>query len=259
MYNTFGGYIKKSFKDIFDNTSLFIPVIFNLLLAMIPIGLVFLFPGFKPPTMNFPPKGITIAVVILASIIMIVFQLFILAGRLNMIKQVVLGNNTSIDDFWEGIRKYTGKIFLGGLMIFGVLLIFMLIVMLPMIGLGMTRSFLAIRNGFLLMALLIIPIIVISIFLSFWLIIIVYDDCGIKKSFKLSWSFVKKNFGLVLVMNILKGIFTGNGNKNRNNSDSLKLNGFSSFNMPMNLDVVNIGLIVTVSIIISAVKLFFTL
>lgn len=262
MYDTFTGYVKKGINSTFGNPILFMPLLFNLLLTVIPMGLVFLIFGtnfnfssfaFPPTGSMFPPRGAMIGIAVIVGLIMMLFSLVIYAGRYNMIKQAVVQNEATMDDFWEGIKKYTGRIFLSGLLVFGALLLLFAIVMISSMGIRMGP------NVFLLV-LLIVPIIIVSILTSFWHTILVYEDCGVVEALKLSWTFVKKHFGLVLIFNIIKGILSGNGNNNNNNRNSgpsFNFNGFINFNIPFSPDTV--GLFSAIAIFFSAIKAFFAL
>jgi len=249
MYDTFTGYIKKSFKIIFQNKVLFVPLLINLLLVIIPIGLLFIIPGLQPPNIIYPPKGFMLAGFIIVGIIMLLLHLLISAGRLNMTKEAVLGNQPLMEHFWEGMKKYTGRIFQGGFMIFGgMLLLFLLLVPLGM----------ALGRNVLILVVLLIPLLIVFVLISFWQIILVYEDFTPTESFKRSWNFTKKHFGLIVILNILRGLLTGNGNRNNNRNQSgwsINMN-FINFNIPY---MTNLGLIGTVSIILSAIKIFFTL
>lgn len=216
MYDTFWNYLKKSFNLIFQNTILFVPTLIEFLIsiAFIVGGVVYV--GVFG-AIDFPNIG-SILYIVLGVIAMIILQLFISAGKYNMIKQAVTAKETNMTDFWTGAKKYAGRIFLGGLIVIGVVLMALLIIVVPAI---FSKS-----AGLVIfcMILFIIPAIVLGIFVSFWETILVYEDCDVMNAFKLSFSFAKKHFGLVFVINLLQGILTREKNSNSDGSDKGSIN-----------------------------------
>lgn len=261
MYNTFGGYVKKSFKLIFEKPILFIPALMSLTITIVfALGAL----------INFQMAGITnfhnfgsILFVILGALILIIAELFILAGKYNMIKQAVIIENVTMEDFWFGAKKYAGRIFLGGLLLFGVALVAILIFILPVI---------LMQSGGLILFMLVLFLvgaIIVSLFVSFWATILIYEDCDIMYAFKLSFSFAKKHFGLVFVINLLKAILTGNMKSNKRNhhgssSDIPFINKHGQ--SPLNTgdffstnSLFSAGTISGIALIITIIKAFLTL
>lgn len=258
MYDTFGNYFKKSFHLIFQKPILFVPTLINLVITIaFIIGVVASI--WVVDIIDFP-NITTILLIILGILIMFILELLVYAGNYNMIKQAVTVEETTMDDFWSGAKKYGGRIILGWLIVIGVILLALLIFIVPAI---FSKSF---GLMMFLIILLIIPVIVLGIFISFWETILVYEDCDIMKAFKLSFSFAKKHFGLVFVITLLQGIFTVDRNSNKNNSGSINLpfhskHGGRTYNihafgkhMPF-----AIGTIGIISIIITIIKAFLTL
>lgn len=260
MYDSFWNYLKKSFKLIFQKPILFVPTLINLVITIAFILGIIASVGVVN-SIEFPNIS-TILLIVLGVLIIIALELFISAGNYNMIKQAVTINEVNMDDFWEGAKKYTGRIFLGGLMIFGVVLLALLIVVVPAI---LTRSF---GLTLILLILFIIPAIIFGLFISFWETILVYEDCDIMESFKLSFSFAKKHFGLVFVINLLQAIFTSNRNSNRNSDNGTSVNlpfhskhGGRTYNLHAFGEYIpfSIGAMSGISIIITIIKAFLSL
>lgn len=258
MYDTFWNYIKKSFRLIFQKPILFIPTLINLVITIAFIVGIVTSVGLGG-VIDFPNIS-TILSIILGVLIMIILELFVSAGNYNMIKQAVTIEETNMDDFWSGAKKYAGRIFLGGLIIIGVVLLALLIIVVPAI---FSKSF---GLTILFVILFIIPAIVLGLFISFWETILVYEDCDVMEAFKLSFSFTKKHFGLVFVINLLQAIFTNDRNSNKNNSGSINLpfhskhggrtyniNAFGKY-IPFSIDTIG-----GISIIITIIKAFLTL
>lgn len=244
MFENFGIYFKKSFRSISDNPILFVPILLSFLVMLIPMALVFF--GMYSMSFTFPKNmlGPNIIILILMVITIAVLQLLISAGKFNMIKQVVINGQTDMDDFKIGVKKYTGKLFLGHLIIFGSLILAGLIIIPIAMGLG-SRAFLLI--------ILIVPLVILGFFISFWQTILVYEDCKSTESIGKSFSFVKKHFWFILIVNIIKGIFTGNNNvNNRRPNNTINFGGFLNFNMPFSS--FNLGAMGVFAIIVSIIK-----
>lgn len=259
MYDTFGSYIKKSFNLIFKNPILFIPALLNFL-----IGVIFIiFPIANISSLNKIKSHdfSSIALIFVIGIVMLIIQLFIYAGKSNMIKQVITVHETSMNDFWYGTRKYTGKIFLGGLLIGGAILLATLIIIVPAIFLGKNSGF-----TILLLILFAIAVIILSLFISFWITILVYEDCDIIESFKLSFAFAKRYLGLVFVVNLLRTILTENRNSNKKSTSEAsikfpfnKYNGIGLFDVNKYLHENPGSPIGVIALIILAIKTFLAL
>lgn len=255
MYDSFGGYLKRSFRTIFQNNILFIPILLSFLTILIPTAIIFF--GIKTyfisKPISFDPINLIFAIII---IVIFIIQLFISAGKINMIKKSIINDSTNMNDFIEGIKKYTGKIFLGILILIGLSLVFGIIAMPILILNGPKNGF------FLLLMFLFIPMIVLYFLISFWQIILVYEDCGIIDSFKLSFSFVKKHFWLVFFVNILKGVVTGsknNSNRNHRNSINFNFNRYFNFNMSASTFMRNFGTFSIIAVILAFINVFFNL
>ncbi len=233
MYDSFGNYIKKSFKSILDSPILLVPTLFEFVVNLIPILIAFM--GFRTFNLSMPMgfHPALIAGMVLGVLAILLILLLIEAGRYNMVKEKITNATTSMDDFWYGIKKYTGRMFLGNFILIGGTLLLLGITLVPTImftSMSLGRN-LGILIGFSLF--LFIPLIILFVFLSFWQIILVYEDCGVMKSFKMSMSFVKSQFWLILIASILRGVLTGNNNNNnRDNNNSINFGDNFHMNMP---------------------------
>lgn len=255
MFNSFGDYLRRSFIAIKDNPILLVPILFDLLVSLIPAALlltVFRANNFFP----FHHKGIgifsgnlpsNIIMFIALGIIISILLLFIEAGKFNMIKQIMLTGSTNMGDFKRGVTKYTGRFLLGSLVIVGAMLLMGVVLFVGAIIGGMKTILIG------LFIIMFIPLIIIAIFISFWQIILVYEDCGPMEAFRLSFAFVKRNFWLVLVINIIQGILTGNNNpNNEHNGNSISIGKFLNINLPFNM--ASMGVIGFISIVLLLVK-----
>ncbi len=252
MYDTFGNYFKKSFRTLVDSPVLFIPTLFNFLLSLIPMMILFLaFRDWSAIELDFNQS--VFVSFIFVSIIIIVLSIFIQAGRFAMIKQRVIYDNVSMEDFWFGIKKYVGRIFVGHLLIFAVLILSAVIIVPIIIVMG--NSIGMFRIG--LMILLIITLGIFSLFISFWQVILVYEDCNVSRAFSLSIKFVKKNFWLVLIVSIIRGIFTENNRRNNKSRNRFTIGENINFDLPFMPQY--LGVIGAIGIVISLIKDILTL
>ncbi len=249
MHDSFVSYVKKSFKLIFEKPILFIPPLFSFLIN----GLVIMFAMYlvNKGHISFASRGIMLLVIIVVALL----ELFIASGSYNMFKEVVKVGQTSMDDFWLGIKKYAGRIFLGSLLI-GVV-VFMAVFILTF--------FIAkiIPLNFIIAGVLAISGIILWIFISLWTTVLVYENCNLSKAFKTSFSFVKRHFGLILIINLLRGLLTEIKGPNRNGGrNSLSSNNqmgksliLESY-LPINE---SLGAMSFITLVILAITTFFTL
>jgi hypothetical protein len=193
------------------------------------------------------------------------------SGLLNMYKKAVTQGHTEAGDFKEGISKYFFKLLLGE-----VLIILCYIPILPIILiLGIVT---------LTVGLTVIPI-VIGVFLTMWKISLVMNDTGIFDAAKDSFSFAKRNFIPLTVLQIIHWAFSsgisggggGSGGSNISNIGNFNNGvgeGFENeiVNMPGMMEVIRIIklvivillpiisiAIITVSVIAMIFEVFFSL
>lgn len=193
------------------------------------------------------------------------------SGLLNMYKKAVTQGHTESGDFKEGISKYFFKLLLGE-----VLIILCYIPLLPIILiLGIVT---------LTVGLTVIPL-VIGVFLTMWKISLVMNDTGIFDAAKDSFSFAKRNFIPLTVLQLIHWAFSsgvsggggGSGGSNISNIGNFNNGvgeGFENeiVNMPGMMEVIRIIklvivillpiisiIIITVSVIAMIFEVFFSL
>jgi hypothetical protein len=208
-----------------------------------------------------------IAIIFVYALISVIVE----SGLLNMYKKAVTQGYTEAGDFKEGISKYFFKLLLGE-----VLIILCYIPILPIILiLGIVT---------LTVGLTVIPV-VIGVFLTMWKISLVMNDTGIFDAAKDSFSFAKRNFIPLTVLQIIHWAFSsgvsggggGSGGSNISNIGNFNNGvgeGFENeiVNMPAMMEVIRIIklvivillpiisiAIITVSIIAMIFEVFFSL
>jgi hypothetical protein len=204
------------FKDAFELSKvkkyLYIPtLVFSLIpLLIVPLFLVF---GFIKP-MDLSP--VIIATLVMSVITYMILALFVRSGVLHMHKKAVLKHeDADLNNFFDGLTKYPLKLFLGYLIIF----LGFLILASPVIALVVLTS-MSFRNigGILIGAiLLLIAVIVISIFIAFWEVIMVFEEISPLQAIKNSFKFVKNHFLHAFLIVLIDSIISGGTN---NNSDT---------------------------------------
>jgi hypothetical protein len=135
---------------------------------------------------------------------------------LNMYKKAVTQDHTDLGDFKEGITKYFLKLLLGE-----VLLILCYILLLPF--------YLLLGVVTLTVGLTVIPI-VIGIFLTMWKISLVMNDIGIFVAAKDSFSFAKRNFIPLAVLQIIHWAFSNGVNSGGGSGGSGNISNAGNFN-----------------------------
>lgn len=208
MYGGLLDYSKKSFRLIFDNPILFLPILINLVITLmftLTLGLAITRNDF----------GLSIGLIIIGTLVFILLEVFIGAGKAFMIGRIIKGDKVEFKDLIEGGKKYFSKFLLGSI-----------VIALAFIVGGLLLGLLSLIVGRILGFIIILIVLVIgTVYVTMWFTILIYEDTDIVDAISLSISFAKENFGLLLVVNILQGIFTGNnssGRYNRNQSGGIE-------------------------------------
>ncbi|WP_427340300.1 hypothetical protein [Caloranaerobacter sp. DY30410] len=249
MYDNFLGYSKKSFKQIFSKPILFIPIIIQITITIFLALWILSIKNVIISNSNYIMAKTTIVIILFALI-----NLFLETGKMYMIKQSLVKGDTSINDILIGARKFFVRAFLGSLAIFALIFALGLILIIPMIIL--------ITTGLKIISVIIasIAIIVFLIFISMWEVIMIYEDCNIFDALNKSMHFAKKHFGIILLIEILKNIFTSN-NKNLKfrSSDRFSFKNTKTINLPYFFNSTNIKpAILILGILITTIfELFF--
>ncbi|SHH86068.1 hypothetical protein SAMN02745135_02443 [Caloranaerobacter azorensis DSM 13643] len=253
MYDNFFGYSKKSFKQIISNPILFVPTIIQIIIG---IFLSFHIVATRRITTINSTNYIMIKTFIIILLLFFI-DLFLETGKMYIIKQSLTKNDISIKDIFIGAKKFFLRIFLGSLVIFGLTFALFLILIVP------SAILIAVNLNIIAIIIISIATIVFFIFISMWEFIIIYEDCSISDALNKSVRFAKKNFGIILLIEFLKGIFTGN-NRNLNSTIYNKYNK-SLFkdtkitNLPLLLNNLNVNINILILCILIAFifELFF--
>jgi hypothetical protein len=214
-------------------------------------------------------QGFKLLAIILAyALISIVVE----SGLLNMYKKAVTQGHTEAGDFKEGVSKYFFKLLLGEILI--------ILCYIPILPIILILGIVTLTVG-----LTVIPL-VIAVFLTMWKISLVMNDTGIFDAAKDSFSFAKRNFIPLTVLQIIHWAFSsgvsgggsgGGGGSNISNINNIN-NGVGEglgnevVNMPAMTEVIRIIklvivillpvisiVIVTVSVIAMIFEVFFSL
>ncbi|MBA1335318.1 MAG: hypothetical protein HPY66_0940 [Firmicutes bacterium] len=214
-------YCKETFGIVKRRPFLFVPrlVFMGLLLSSVffvgGIAFVRLLPG---RWMNVFPLGILV-------IGFLVGNLVVEGGQINLYKKAALGYTVGMDDFGEGVRKFVGRVFIGGLM----LLLLIALMSFLMVGF-VTIPLLGVLAGIAL----VIAIFAVNVLLSAWKAALAFKDIGVMDAFSDSWRFVREFFWPMALVVFVKGLFDGNNN---NNSGSNQGNNFNINGINVNLNI----------------------
>ena len=193
MNKSFLQYIMDSFKILFANKIL----LFAGLLEVLFIGvmLIFLLGGAFSGAMG----GLFSLVFLMGTMALIAS--FMLGGKIQMIKKVYSPDDrepVNIGDYVEGMRGFGLKIFGGSLF----LIISVLIVTVPLI------LMLANMGSLFLVIVVFVGVFGVLAFISLWDTILVVDQTHVADAYGKSISFVKKNFWVVLGLNLFVWLTT---------------------------------------------------
>jgi hypothetical protein len=212
MEKSFMDHFKDAFELSKEKKYLYLPpLIFSLIpLLIVPLFLVF---GFIKP-LNLSP--VIIATFVIAVITFMILALFVRSGVLHMHKKAVLKHeDADLNNFFDGLTKYPLKLFLGYLIIFlGFLILASPVIALVVLTSMSFRNLGGILIGFIL---LLIGVIVISIFIAFWEVIMVFEDVSPLQAMKNSFKFVKDHFLHAFLIVLIDGIISG-GTSNNNDA-----------------------------------------
>lgn len=251
MYDNFFGYSKKSFKQIFSKPILFTPIIIQIAITIFLALWILSIINIAVYNFSYIMVKTTIAI-----ILFVLINLFLETGKMYMIKQSITKGNTSIKDILIGVRKFFIRVFLGSLAILALIFALGLILTVPM------AILIAAKLEIISIIIASIAVIVFLIFISMWEVIMIYEDCTIFDALNKSVNFAKKHFGLILLIEILRNIFTGN-NKNLKysirSSDKLSFKNTKIINLPYFFNSTNIKPIMLILGIFIAIisELFF--
>jgi len=249
MFEDLLSYGKKSIKLLFRNPILFIPTLIQL--GVMVLYLITLIPTFTGKSFH-PSRGI--GTMMIGGILIIIINILIESGKIFMIKQTVVNNGTTMEDFLKGIKRFTLRLILGALLTMAIFFVIGIILIPFMTILGFLRL------GIVAAVLTFVLMMILGLFISMWEIILVYEDCTILEAFKGSIRFARNYFGTLLVINIIQAIFSG-GNRGGfkwNSNDNNSINNQISLPLFMGIFGRLSVLLMVVGVIISTIlQLFF--
>lgn len=170
-----------------------------------------------------------------------IISLIVESGLYNMYKKCVINNELAPGDFKEGVKKYFFKFLLGDILV----AVAWIVICIPYLIVGVIT---------LTIGLAVIPLIA-NIFLTMWKVSIVMKDNDVITAFKDSFSFAKRNFLALTVLQLIhwafvKGATTSGGFNSyysftNPSSPANSVPGkYSSFNGPSMEDVVKVAKII---------------
>ncbi|CAH2213589.1 DUF7847 domain-containing protein [Tepidibacter aestuarii] len=212
MYNSISGYFKLAFKNISKNPILIVPKCILLLVYLLSFVIGYFFID------NIRENSLIVIIGML--VLVALFEIITESGVLNMIK-ISMKEKPTLKDFIYGVKKYSGRILLGNILItvIATLVLFLFTQIIITQQNQVLGNFLMkdivhydgnsiITTAIVAFIILIIPFVIFCFLISFWKFILVNEDCDIQKSFSMSIKFVKKNIGLTIVISILDSTLT---------------------------------------------------
>lgn len=216
-------YCKETFDIVKRRIFLFVPkiifmgLLFSSVLFVGGIAFVRPLPG---RWMNVFPLGVLVVGFLLGNLV-------VESGQINLYKKAALGHTVGVDDFREGVGRFVGRIFIGGL------LLLLLITGLLMVG------FVAVQLlGALASIIILIAVFAVNVLLSAWKAALAFKDLGAIDAFSDSWRFVRAFFWPMVLVLFVKGFFDGNNNNNSGNNQGNNLN-ISGINVDLNIPGLN--------------------
>lgn len=213
-------YCRETFRIVLDRPFLFVPrllfagIQLFAILAIIGMGSFF---SRVPMTSNMLGLPGALIVLIIAGIL---GRLVLAAGELNLFRKAASGYAVGAGDFWDGVRRFAGRVLLGEVML-GLVLIVVGIPALILIPLGGLRII-----GFIAVVVLSFTV---TAFLSLWKAAVAFKDIGVIDAFMDSYDFVRDYFWPMVLVVFVRGLFNGNRQNNNGNRGS----GFNiNFNLP---------------------------
>lgn len=252
------GEFKKTVEVLRSNLILFLPalIIFYLIPVTLLIAAVYIFTPIVIMALKSPSplwallQGSMLGLAILF-ILAVLAYLYVISGAANMNKKAVLTGTTSMNDFWEGCRKYFGKIVGGAIIlaiVHGIIIVagvFLTVAtILPNIpkltepefmpefkpgtfeperftklAAWLTELLRAVSDAIGMWVILLTVSALIFILTLFWIQALVVDEVGIIKAIGTSIGFVRRNFkttigiaGLwIIAQGFTRAIFPGGG------------------------------------------------
>ena len=252
------GEFKRSMEILRSNLILFLPalVIFYLIPVALFIAAVYVFTPIVIVALKSPSplwallQGSILGLAILL-IIAVLAYLYVVSGAANMNKKAVLTGTTSMSDFWEGCKKYFGKI-VGGVILLAIVhgiviavgILLTVATVLPSIpkltepefmpkfeagafeperftrlAAWLTELLRAVSDTLGVWVALLTVSALVFIFTLFWIQALVVDEVGIIKAIGTSIGFVRRNFkttigiaGLwIIAQGFTRAVFPGGG------------------------------------------------
>ncbi len=204
QFSELWSYCKETFGIIKRRLFVFVPrlLLLGLFLSLITLMIATAFLRLLPVrgVLGLPPA------IVLMSVLFLVANLIVESGQINIFAKSALGYSVGMEDFREGVRRFTGRVFAGG---------FIFILLFLLIGLS-ALVFIAIPLlNILAVVAIVIAMLALNVFLSAWKAAVVFKDLGVMEAFEDSYRFVKEFFWPMALVAIVRGFFDGNNNNGR--------------------------------------------
>jgi len=218
-------YCKETFEVVRRRLFLFVP-------RLLMVGLIFVFIMLTVGTILVKGLsgggmfGLPLALVVFTGLFMLV-HLMVESGQINLFAKAASGNSVGMQDFREGVRRFTGRVFVGSVLYLLIILItgFIMVMFFAIPFLNI----LAIIGAFIVM-------LGISVFLSAWKAALVFKDLGAAEAFGDSYRFAKEYFWPLALVVFVRGLFDGNNNnrgQGGGQGGGLNIGGFDvNLNLP---------------------------
>ncbi|HZX45867.1 MAG TPA: hypothetical protein VFF83_01175 [Clostridia bacterium] len=221
-------YCKETFGIVKQRLVLFVP---RLIMTGLFMALVFIMVGsaFLGILQGRGVLGMPLAVVMLG-LVTLVGNLVVESGQIGLFSRAALGYSIGMKDFGEGIGKYTGRVFAGGILF---ILLFLIIALSTLILFVIPVLDIVAAIGMVVVMLLV------SVFLSAWKAALAFKDLDVMEAFRDSYRFAREFFWPMALVVFVRGLFDGSNNNKGGEGDggSLSVGGI---NLNINLPGINI-------------------
>ncbi len=221
-------YCKETFGIVKKRLVLFVP---RLLMTGLFMALVFIMVGsaFLGILQGRGVLGMPLAVLMLG-LVALVGNLIVESGQIGLFSKAALGYSIGMRDFGEGIGKYTGRVFAGGILF---ILLFLLI------GLSTLILFVIPVLNIVAAIGIVVAMLLVSVFLSAWKAALAFKDLDVVEAFRDSYRFAREFFWPMALVVFVRGLFDGSNNNKGGESGRGGLN-IGGINLNINLPGISI-------------------
>jgi hypothetical protein len=221
-------YCKETFGIVKQRLVLFVP---RLIMTGLFMALVFIIVGsaFLGILQGKGVLGMPLAVIMIG-LMTLVGNLVVESGQIGLFSKAALGHSIGMRDFGEGIGKFIGRVFAGGILF---ILLFLIIGMLAFILFVIPVLNIVAVVG------MVVAMLVVSVFLSAWKAALAFKDLDVAEAFRDSYRFAREFFWPMALVVFVRGLFDGSNNNKGGEGDggSLSVGGI---NININLPGINI-------------------